>query len=462
MVMVNHTSTVGEIAQRCGGRITSGDSSMIVKTITTDSRELGENNLFVPLVGERFDGHDFIVPLLKTRCIGSFLTMRSGYTEEAVARDISEIRCDDTLKALGAIAAHHRNRIDPKVIGITGTSGKTTTKELIFALLGAAGKCLKNEKNYNNEIGVPMTLLGLNVSHETAVIEMGMNHPGELDRLSRIVKPDLAVVTNVGEGHLEFLGTLENVAAAKSEVMNGMRKGSTMLLNRDMKCLDIIAQKAAVLGLRVRTFGLAGPADVHPDDYALYRDCVTLVFDGVELRVPLYGIHNAYNAVAAVAAAREYGVPLYNMREALARFKSVEGRSRVIDRGYLVIDDSYNSNPLSLLFALRSAREIFPGRRKIAALSDMKELGDSAPLHHREGGRAAVENGFEMLLVWGDMAGFYAEGAAGAGLAPDTIRRFKTRDDLAAYLMKIVRDDDVVLVKGSRAMKMEDVVAKIT
>jgi UDP-N-acetylmuramoyl-tripeptide--D-alanyl-D-alanine ligase len=460
--MVNHTSTVGEIARRCGGLVTSGDSSMIVETVTTDSRELGEHNLFVPLVGERFDGHDFIMPLLTNKSIGSFLTMRSGYTEEAAAQKISEIRCDDTLKALGAIAAHHRNRISPEVVGITGTCGKTTTKELVYALLGTAGKCLKNEKNYNNEIGVPMTLLALDESHETAVIEMGMNHPDELDRLSRIARPDLAVITNVGEGHLEFLGTIENVASAKSEIMNGMKKGSTVLLNRDMKCLDIVAQKAADCGLGIRTFGLDGSADIRPDDYALYRDGLLLVFEGIELRAPLYGIHNAYNVMAAVAVAIEYGVKPHTIREALARFTGVEGRSRVIDRGYLVIDDSYNSNPLSLSFALRSAREIFPGRRKIAALSDMKELGDSAPFHHREGGREAVENGFEKILVWGEMAGFYAEGAAGAGLGPDNIRRFERGDDLAAFLLKIIRDGDVVLVKGSRAMKMENVVAKIT
>ena len=461
-MIVDHTSTVGEIAQRCGGKIRSGDSAMVIETITTDSRELGRNNLFISLIGGKFDGHDFIRPLSEKRRISSFLAMRDGYTDVAAGNDIAEIRCDDTLKALGAIAAHHRERMAPAVIGITGTSGKTTTKELVYALLSTAGNCLKNEKNYNNEIGVPVTLLGLKDSHEMAVIEMGMNHSGELDRLSRIARPDTALITNVGEGHLEFLGTLENVALAKSEILHGMKKGSTLLLNRDMNCLDLIARKAAGLGLAVKTFGLSDTADIYPDSYALYRDSVSVVFGGEELRPPLYGIHNVYNAVAAVAVAGEYGVSPANMREALERLGSVEGRSQIIDRGYLVINDSYNSNPLSLAYALRSAREVFPEKRKIAVLSDMKELGDAAPLYHRESGRAVAENDFEMLLVWGDMARFYAEGAAGAGLDRSNIKQFETKEDLAAVLKKIIDVHDVILVKGSRSMKMEDVVLGIT
>ncbi|OHD65519.1 MAG: hypothetical protein A2176_14125 [Spirochaetes bacterium RBG_13_51_14] len=459
---MDYTTTVGWVAEACRGRITSGDPGEMIETITTDSRELGENNLFIPLVGETFDGHDFIKPLSENRSVRSYLTMRGGYTKIAARNGVSEIRCDDTLKALGAIAARHRNDMDPEVIGISGTNGKTTTKELTYAILNARWNCLKNARNYNNEIGVPITLLGLNASHEIAVIEMGMNHPGELDRLSRITRPDLALITNVGEGHLEFMGSVENVALAKSEIMNGMNPGAKLLLNREMNCFDTFKRGARTIDLVVKTFGLSDSADIYPDEYRLFRNSISIRYQGEEITVPLYGIHNVYNVIAAIAVAGEYGVDPSAMRDALAGFVNLDGRSQIIDRGYIVIDDSYNSNPMSLMSALRSAGEIFPDRRKIAVLSDMKELGAFAKGYHAACGRAVHANNFSMILVWGDMARHYAEGAAEAGLHKDNIRQFETKEELSRYLQLVIDDNDAILIKGSRAMKMEDVVRAIT
>jgi UDP-N-acetylmuramoyl-tripeptide--D-alanyl-D-alanine ligase len=461
-VLVGHTTSVGRVAEACGGRITVGEPGTVIETVTTDSREPGVNGLFVPLVGEKYDGHDYIPALSERNSIRSFLAMREGYTDIAARNGISEIRCGDTLKALGAIAARHRDEIDPIVIGITGTNGKTTTKELAYAVLSTRWNCLRNIKNYNNEIGVPITLLGLAPAHKYAVIEMGMNHAGELDRLSRIARPDLALITNVGEGHLEFLGSVENVARAKSEIMNGMKPGSKLLVNRDMKCLDIIMNKAREMDLVVETFGLSEHADVRPDSYRLYRGSITVTYRGAEIMAPLYGIHNVFNIMAAIAVAGECGIEPTAVSDALAGFVNVDGRSQVIDRGYIVINDSYNSNPLSLESALRSTGEIFPDRRKIAVLSDMKELGESAAACHIAGGRAVGENKFDMLMLWGDMAGYYADGAAQAGLDPDRIRRFETKDDLSRVLKTVADENDVILVKGSRSMKMEDIVKALT
>ncbi len=461
-MIVDCATTVGRIAEASRGRITSGDPGMVIETITTDSREIGANGLFIPLVGEKFDGHDYIRPLSENNSIRSYLTMRAGFTDIASRRGIAEIMCEDTLEALGSIAARHRDETDPIVIGITGTNGKTTTKELVYAILGSRWNCLRNVKNYNNEIGVPVTLLGLRAEHEMAVIEMGMNHPGELDRLSRIAKPDLALITNVGEGHLEFLGTVENVASAKSEIMHGMKPGSKLLINRDMNCLDIIMERARKTDLVVKSFGLSGKADIRPDSYRLYRDSLSVGFRGTEIDVPLYGIHNVYNIMAAIAVAVEYGMEPAAIRDSLAGFVNVDGRSQVIDRGFIVINDSYNANPLSLRYALRSTGEIFPERRKLAVLSDMKELGDTARRYHSECGRAVHENKFDMLLVWGEMAEFYAEGARQAGFDNDRIRRFETKDEMSGFLKTVVDDNDVILVKGSRSMKMEDIVRALT
>ncbi|MBP7738111.1 MAG: UDP-N-acetylmuramoyl-tripeptide--D-alanyl-D-alanine ligase [Spirochaetes bacterium] len=460
-MIVSCATTAGRIAEAARGRLTSGDPSTAIETISTDSREIGAKGLFIPLVGEKFDGHDYIRPLSENRSISSYLTMKEGFTDIASSRGIAEIRCEDTLRALGSIGARHRDEIDPIVIGITGTNGKTTTKELVYAILSARKSCLKNVKNYNNEIGVPMTLLGLAPGHEMAVIEMGMNHPGELDRLSNIARPDLALITNVGEGHLEFLGSVENVASAKSEIMHGMRPGSTLLVNRDMDCLDIVMAGARKSDLVVKSFGLSDRADIRPDSYRLYHDSLTVLFRGVEISVPLYGIHNVYNVMAAVAVAAQYGIGPEAVRDSLAGFVNVDGRSQIIDRGFLVINDSYNANPLSLRYALRSTAEIFPERRKIAVLSDMKELGEASRRCHTECGAAVKENKFDMLLVWGDMAGCYAEGARQAGFDPDRIQRFETKDELSRYVRTIADENDVILVKGSRSMKMEDVVSAL-
>ncbi len=461
-MIVDCETTVGRIAEAARGRLTSGDPAAAIGSITTDSREIGRRALFIPIIGENFDGHDFIRPLSESNSITSYLTMKHGFTETASRRGIAEILCEDTLKALGAIAARHRDEIDPIVIGITGTNGKTTTKELVFAVLGSRWSCLKNVKNYNNEVGVPFTLLGLRAGHEMAVIEMGMNHQGEIDRLSRMAKPDLALITNVGEGHLEFLGTVENVASAKSEIMHGMKPGATLLVNRDMDCLDIVMERARKADLVVKSFGLSDRADIRPDSYRLYRDSLCVVFRGAEINVPLYGIHNVYNVMAAIAVALEYGMEPAAVGNALSGFVNVDGRSQIIDRGFIVINDSYNSNPLSLRYALRSTGEIFADRRKIAVLSDMKELGDTARLHHAESGRAVHENKFDMLLVWGDMAEYYAEGARQAGFDNDRIRQFETKDEMSRFLKTVVDDNDVILVKGSRSMKMEDVVRALT
>ena len=461
-MIVDHMTTVGNIARHCLGTITCGDPSRIIETITTDSRELKGKNFFIPLVGEKFDGHDFIRPLSENKRIESFLTMKEGYTHIAAGNNIAEIRCADTLKALGEIAGHHRETVAPQVIAITGTNGKTTTKDLVYSVLSGQRQCLKSQKNYNNEIGVPMTLLGLKESHEFAIIEMGMNHAGELERLSRIARPDLALITNVGEGHLEFLGSMENVARAKSEIIRGMEKGAKLLVNGDMDFLHIILQEAHRKGLSVKTFGLSPSADIRLDSYKLFSDRTSVVFEGAEITVPLYGIHNAYNILAAIAVVRVYGVETAAIREALAGFAGAEGRSRIIDRGFLVIDDTYNSNPLSLTSALRSAKEIFPRRRKIAVLSDMKELGDFAKKYHTECGRAVVENGFDMLLVWGDLAKCYCDGAAAAGLNGNKCVQFNTKKELSRFLKSTIDENDVVLIKGSRSMKMDDVVHALT
>jgi len=453
-----YKSTVGRIAGDCGGEIISGSGGVLIGSISTDSRDIGADGLFIPLIGENFDGHDFIKGLAEAGKIKSFLTMRDGFGGIADSAGIAAVRCDDTLKALGKIASAHRASFDIPVIGITGTNGKTTTKELLHFMLSLKYRVHKNEKNYNNEIGVPFSLLGLERSHQMAVIEMGMNHSGELERLSAMARPGMALITNVGEGHLEFLGSVENVALAKSEIMHGMEKGSMAVINRDTEYFELLKSRAVQMGLSVKTFGLSNGADVRPADFKLRVDGIGMNIGGSEMGVPLYGLHNVYNVTAAFAAASEYGISAADIAGAIGGFVNVGGRSQILDRGYTVINDTYNANPLSVKYALISARDIFPGRRKIAVLSDMKELGGSSEIFHEDTGREVADNGFDLLLACGEMSGALARGAVRSGMKNENVIRFNDKGEMKSFLLDLVRDGDVVLVKGSRSTGMEDIV----
>ena len=454
---VNRELTVGEIARMSGGKLLCGDPSFAVGSITTDSRDLDTRSFFVPLKGERFDGHDFIPGLLEEGRLSAFLTARPELEIRAREAGAAAVHCSDTLSSYGLMARHHRTSMGAKVIGITGTSGKTTVKELLCAMLRAEHPCHKNEKNFNNEIGVPHALLGIEKTHRFAVIEMGMNHTGEIERLSKMAAPDLAVITSVGEGHLEFLGTVENVARAKAEIMTGMTRGSGVLINADSSSLDIILDIAGELGMEVSLYSLRGEAEISPDSYSMDLGGLVLSYRGEEYRAPLYGTHNASNLLAALAAALELGIAPASIRRALGDLGHMSMRSEIIDRGFVIINDTYNSNPLSAESALESAAAAAGGRGKIAVLSDMKELGEKAALYHRELGKKVAAAGFDALYTWGELAEEISTGAREAGMT-ESVEHFSEKEALIAALKKRLTGDDIVLVKGSRSMKMEEVV----
>ncbi len=455
-------TTARDVAEACHGRISAGSADAIIDSISSDSRDTGGRCLFIPLEGERFDGHDFIRDLVSGHSVSAVLSRRDGFEEVSASNNVALIRCDDTLAALGAIASRHRASVRGEIVAITGTNGKTTTTALLHAELSPDFSTHKNEKNYNNEIGVPFAVMGLDSRHEKAVFELGMNHPGEIGRLSKMVRPSMAVITNAGEGHLEFLGSVENVDRAKMEIVEGMQPGSLLFLNRDSQCFELMNDMAAKGGFRVRTFGLGDDAMIRPASYRLGRDFLELTFGRDRLSVPLYGIHNVYNLLAVTGVALEYGLSISRINGALSSFSNVDGRSQIIDRGYIVINDTYNSNPLSSRTALQSLAAVFPDRRRVAVLSDMKELGDAAPECHRSTGAAVARNSFDLLCLWGEMASEYMEGALEAGMDRARVLSFDSKKDLSDYLRASLTPSDVVLVKGSRSMKMEDVVRALT
>jgi UDP-N-acetylmuramoyl-tripeptide--D-alanyl-D-alanine ligase len=332
---------------------------------------------------------------------------------------------------------------------------------MIHAVLSTRWNTLKNIKNYNNEIGVPFTLLGLESGHEAAVIEMGMNHSGELTRLAAMTRPTIGLITNVGEGHLEFLGSVENVAHAKAEMMSGMAPGSTILLNRETECLDILREHASERVWWSNLRALQPGADYAPESYSLDAGSCSFVLRGVECVLPLYGVHNLFNAVAAMAIAIELGLDAGQAAAALASFENVDKRSQRIEREFVLFNDTYNSNPLSLRKALESVSAVYPDRRKIAVLADMKELGEASEYYHRQAGHEVFENGFTLLYTWGEMAGWMAAGARAAGMAASAVRHFDDKSALTADVRHECAAGDVLLIKGSRSMKMEEVAEEL-
>jgi len=453
--------SAADIIKITGGLLLTGTPDTLIETVTTDSRELNVNNLFIPIKGEKFDGHDFLEELIVSRRISCALTEDASLKEIAEKKGVTLIKCTDTLEALGKIGKVHRDSLSPLVVGITGTNGKTTTKELIHAVLSSKYKTHKNIKNYNNEIGVPFSLMEMKKEHEAAVIEMGMNHIGEIERLSMMVQPDIGIITNIGAGHLEFLESVEGVAYAKTEILKGMKKGSTLIVNRDTECFSIVFSLCEEMGMKMVTFGLNSDAHIFPESYKPGVESMEIVYKNTLITVPLYGRHNAYNVMAAIALAEITGISPDKVASALAGFESIGGRSEIINKGYYLINDTYNSNPLSSLFAVDSMCEVFPDNRKIAVLSDMKELGESSALYHVKIGEIVASRNFDMILLFGDMASFYEKGALQMGFPADKIITFEKKEDIADFLKADLKSGDVVLVKGSRSMQMEDVVNRL-
>lgn len=454
----NVVFTLGEIAEAVEGSVVCGDLSSRVGAVTTDSRICTADDLFVPIKGEKHDAHEFIEKLVVSGNTRGFLT-QTDLPFLNCGKDFFAVKVSDTLNALGRLASFHRKRMNAEVIGITGTNGKTTTKEIIHSIFSKKYNVIKSEKNYNNEIGLPFTLFSIKENDRYAIVEMGMNHTGEISRLASYALPDSALITNAGEGHLEFLGSVENVAKAKSEIMEPMRENSPVFLNKDSEYYELMSQTAHRRGLREITFGMKN-ADYSPERHDLKQDSLCFRMNGEDYSAPLYGMHNLYNILAGTALALYYGFDSDEISSALESFSNVGKRSEITECGYTVINDTYNSNPLSLRSALLSIGSVYRDRRKIAVIGDMKELGASGEYYHRKAAEDAVAGGFGHLLCFGDLTRFTCEEAARFN-GEIKAEHYESKEDIIAVLTETLREGDVVLIKGSRSMKMEEVADRI-
>lgn len=441
--------SLNEAARAVGGK---NDKDANVSGVFTDSRHPVKNGLFIALTGDKFDGHDFIASL-----------ENSGVSAVLVEKDVPtalpKILVKDTRLALQALAYHQRSKFSIPVVGLTGSVGKTTTKEMIWYVLSSKYNTLKNQGNLNNDIGMPLTLLRMDSSHEAAVIEMGMNHFGEIAKLTAICRPSMAVITNIGVNHIENLGSRENILKAKLEILQGMQPGSYLLLNGDDDLLGSYENP----DFQIVRFGIQSDKnDVRAYDIQTEQDgsrfTVVCGEESAEVFLPVAGLHNVYNALAAIAVGWLLGIPLQNAANALKNY-TPEGMRQRVTRigGVTLIEDCYNASPDSVKAALK-VLNAYRGGRRIAVLGDMLELGAFSEQLHRQVGEAVAENDVSLLFTYGVLSAATADEAKKHGVA---VEHFRDPAALAAAVRGILREDDAVLVKGSRGMHMEKIIEEI-
>jgi UDP-N-acetylmuramoyl-tripeptide--D-alanyl-D-alanine ligase len=467
--------TTAEILAVTRGTLIQGDPDATFCAVSTDSRTAQSGQLFVPLKGEQHDGHKFIPGALHRGVRGMLVEGGWYWGERArgpasraplgLPPEVTVIAVPDTLAALGDLARAWRDRFTLPLVAITGSCGKTTTKEMTAQVLSRAYRVLKNPLNLNNLIGLPLTLLGLGGVHEAAVVEMGMNRFGEILRLTRISRPTIGVLTNVHPAHTEGVGDISGVARAKGELIQALNHGALLIYNADDPWLAPLARDFPGLSLG---FGLAAGADLRATDRELQGSrgqSARLTFQGrtwpLTLKAP--GLHMLYNALAATAAGLSLGLAPEDTAQALAAFKCVARRSQVatLPSGVHLLNDCYNANPGSMAMALTTLRELRGQARAAAALGDMLELGDGAAPAHRELGRQAALSGLDLLVIYGNFKGEVAAGARAAGLAPERLAPVASHRHGAQILKEFLKGGDWLLVKGSRGMHMEGLIAAL-
>ena len=407
--------------------------------------------------GEKFNGEDFVEESFRKGAVAALVSKDFNREVEGVV-----IKVDDTLAAYQKIASVWRDKFKIPIVAITGSTGKTTTKDLTAAVLSGLGKVLKTSANFNNEIGVPMTLLELNETHKAAVVEIGMRGLGQIESLAKIVKPDIAIVTNVNETHIELLGSMENIAKAKGELVESIQADGTVILNADNAYTETL-KKLAKSGVKIITHGLNNNADLKAENVFI-SNAITdfdVNYNGqiYHFDLPIIGRHNVSNSLAATAAGLAVGLDFDKIRYGLSTLVTTKMRFEVIHRdGITIVNDAYNASPASMRASIKTAAEVYDAR-KIAVLGDMFELGAISEKVHREVGAYLAENKFDILITVGKLGRFIAEGAKSAGM--EKIFVTDTHEDAAKTLRGILKRDDVILFKASHGMHLEKVIELI-
>ena len=442
-----------KIAEFCGAAINGGDANVLIDTVSTDSRTIQPGQLFVALRGENFNGHNFVEAVAKSGAAGAIVDQ--GWRGN-VAKRFALLRAPDSLRAYQDLAANYRNSLPLKVVAITGSNGKTSTKDFTAAVLARKFRVTKTEGNFNNHVGLPRTILEATPDDQIGVWEFGMNHPGEIAALTKIARPDAAIITNIGVAHIEFMGTRESIADEKGALAEAVAPEGWVILNADDPFSGRIAPriKARVI-LAGTTSGGIRAAEISQSatgsDFTIWEGA-----HRCRAQLPVPGLHMIQNALFAVAAGRAFGLSLEEAATALASAPLSKARLQVkIIHGVQFIDDSYNANPDSVKAALRTLVELEADGKRIAVLGEMRELGAETERGHREVGETAATFGVDHLIGIGETGKLTVAAAQRAGLKNAVAVADTT--EAAEILERIVRRGDLVLVKGSRTARTEQV-----
>jgi UDP-N-acetylmuramoyl-tripeptide--D-alanyl-D-alanine ligase len=450
--------TVGEVVRATGGRLLGAAAAdALVTGVSTDTRTLRPGDLFVALPGPRADGHDFI-PEAFRRGAAAVLATRAA---DGAGGPVVQVA--DGLRALAALARVWRRTLDLLVIGVTGSVGKTTTVAMCAAALGARLRVARTREEWNAEIGVPLAILGLDPGHQAAVIEMAMRGLGQIAELVAVAAPQIGVVTTIGPAHLELLGSIEQIARAKGELIEGLPPDGTAVLNRDDPRVFALRARSRAA---VVTYGSAPDADVRAEEVEAtargLRAVIVAAGERAAVTLPALGRHNVVNLLAAAAAARACGLDLAAAAEGLAAYRPPKMRLEPVPAGdVLVINDAYNASPASMEAAFEVLAEVASGRRTVAVLGEMKELGSEAVPLHRAVGSSLARRRPAVLVAVERLGRAIAEGALAAGMPAEAVIPLPSVEAAAERVLGLLRPGDVVLVKGSRALAMERIVDAI-
>ncbi len=437
--------------------------------ISIDSRTIQERALFIALKGEKHDGHDFIKVACQKGAAGVVVEKRYYQEHPLLSKELPKpiLVVDNTIQALQLWAKYYHSLFRPFNICVTGSNGKTTTKEMIVQLLANKYHVLKSKGNYNNEIGVPLTILDLASDHDVLVMEMAARKSGEIKELTSIVRPDIAVITNIGEAHLGLFESKDNIAREKSELILALKDKGTAIINRDDAYFDYLSNCISDHN-EIISFGFHPKAQIRAlnfwqkNEQELYFELLLSGKDKFQVFLPLLGKFNVSNALAAIAVAIKMNIPIKEIINSLSYFKGTNLRMEylVLDKGITLIQDYYNANPTATKEALQSVASIAEGRFKIALLGDMLELGDSSIYYHKEVGHLAAALSYDILIAYGDYGDFIIQGAQEEGMRKDKIYYFRKeeKEQLVYWLVQSVPEHSIILLKGSRDMRMEDIV----
>lgn len=449
--------TIKELILASEGQLVSKcNEETIVSNIVIDSRKAGKDSAFVAIVGENLDGHNFINLAINQGC--KTIIKNKNNNVDIENKEVNVIEVSDTEIALGDIAKFYKNKFKIPFIAVTGSVGKTTTRDMVYSTISAKYNSLKNVGNLNNQFGVPLTLFNLNKEHECAVIEMGMSGFNEIEYLANIVNPQIGIISNIGYSHVEHLGSRDGIFKAKMEIATNFDENSLLIVNGDDDCLKTLKTKDLVY--KLRTFGFDKDNDIYCESYEMDEESINFVavINGKkeEFFIPTVGKHNIYNAMAAILVGLNLNMTIEEIKDGLKNFQCTKNRLDIIKKDKLTIIDSvYNASIDSMSAALNILGRY--ENRRVAILGDMFEMGEFAEFGHRQVGKAALGN-IDIMIAIGKDSEFIVKELKENNMNENNIYHFETKEEAIENLDNIIKDDDVILVKASRGMNLEKVV----